>query len=772
MRKKTKTSLACAAALASSLLGAAASAHGQELPEPAKPAAGEETPRALLEKAAFAEEHERDLEKARKLYVRSSLGAQAAKDEKTAEEAAAGLARVLARMGSARAKPAPAGDGPSEAIEDRIYGVVQAACTTEAFPDSVRTDIELVGAAAVPFLERALAGERILRPRDARLVAKGVKSADDAVSFAAKPELAVRALAYIDTPEAATVLERGLRSPDPFVRVAIVRWVRADRHRAVLELAAKDPIEKVRAPAMEKLASVPDPALLPLLEPAARKGNKPALAWLYEHAPAKLVALAADESAASDARMYALEQMANMGNPPRAVTIEAALRAAETTKDPALAGVAFAAIAAHIVPSPAEVKEKRDVLGDEPLRARIETACLAWLDRWPLTTELPRVLFTAGGILTVKAIVTREDLAVVDVARCACVRPEDLGTAAELYRTIPENRPEIARSLLALLGNLVDRGAPAAEIRKGLDGLAGERRSRYLHEVVCRSNGPELVPAYRECLASKEAEVRQAALYRVAGLGDAAFLPDAIARLHDGDEQVRRYAMGALARLAPLDAARAAELLEEAILTAATNREDPLRATAGSAIQTLPPPAAAGLVERLWKKLEDAEVRTSMAHVLLSTPGPEALAALAARYREIPLPNQRAAALQCFERALYEPAIPLLGEALKDPDVDVRTAAVKAFKTFKEHREARAEFDAWQAGQKEARETVAELVKLLESKNAGVVMGAVQALAGLRAKSALPAIVKLIERKDWEGTDGDRQGLQKAITDAIAKIGG
>lgn len=137
--------------------------------------------------------------------------------------------------------------------------------------------------------------------------------------------------------------------------------------------------------------------------------------------------------------------------------------------------------------------------------------------------------------------------------------------------------------------------------------------------------------------------------------------------------------------------------------------------------------------------------------------GTEATAALAAHFREVTWAPARIEAIERFANELYEPAIPLLGEALKDNDGRVRAAAQSAFQAFKTQREAQAEFEAWQASSKEARATVEDLVKLLESSNHDVVVGAVQALGAIHARAALPAIVKLLDRKDL--SDHDRQDI-------------
>ena len=116
-----------------------------------------------------------------------------------------------------------------------------------------------------------------------------------------------------------------------------------------------------------------------------------------------------------------------------------------------------------------------------------------------------------------------------------------------------------------------------------------------------------------------------------------------------------------------------------------------------------------------------------------------------------------------FGNELYQPAVQVLGQALEDSDDRVRQAARAAFQKFKAQREAMEEFKAWMSTDKAARDSTAQLVALLENPNKDVVLGAVRSLATLKAKSALPALVKLLEKNDPD--------VKKAVQDAITKIG-
>jgi HEAT repeat protein len=112
---------------------------------------------------------------------------------------------------------------------------------------------------------------------------------------------------------------------------------------------------------------------------------------------------------------------------------------------------------------------------------------------------------------------------------------------------------------------------------------------------------------------------------------------------------------------------------------------------------------------------------------------------------------------------LYEPAIPLLGQALEDLDQDVREQARAAFHAFKEHREALEEFAAWTLGDRAARAQIDELIALLSSPDREVVLGAVNALGAVRGRAALPDLVRLLARDD--------EALRTAVHAAIERMG-
>jgi len=117
-----------------------------------------------------------------------------------------------------------------------------------------------------------------------------------------------------------------------------------------------------------------------------------------------------------------------------------------------------------------------------------------------------------------------------------------------------------------------------------------------------------------------------------------------------------------------------------------------------------------------------------------------------------------------IQSTLHEPGVPFLGEALRSKQAEIRLAAQGAFEALRAQREALEEFEVWIALTKEQRSTTQQLIELLDSRKREVVLGAVSSLGAIKATSALPALVRLLE--------GDDEELKRAIRDAIARIGG
>jgi hypothetical protein len=180
-------------------------------------------------------------------------------------------------------------------------------------------------------------------------------------------------------------------------------------------------------------------------------------------------------------------------------------------------------------------------------------------------------------------------------------------------------------------------------------------------------------------------------------------------------------------------------------------------------------PFATAFLDRLWATNPSQELRhRALGNYCQYQRGDGVLAKLSELYPSIePLGSSldiRALVLRRFGDNLYEPALELLGAALRDRDANVRAGAQGAFEAFRKHREAIEEYEAWRQASDDARETVAQLVALLASDNKDVVRGAVEALGAVKARTALPQLVALLGRDDAE--------LKAAVNKAIAAIGG
>jgi HEAT repeat protein len=179
-----------------------------------------------------------------------------------------------------------------------------------------------------------------------------------------------------------------------------------------------------------------------------------------------------------------------------------------------------------------------------------------------------------------------------------------------------------------------------------------------------------------------------------------------------------------------------------------------------------PQASAVALWREIWKDAAPG-ARSALLEVLVKNEFPaERDTLLVELYPQIEAlaPDLRNSALQRFGWGLVESALPILEREIRSPDGAVRAAAMEVANKFRLHREAVAEFEAWRKAVTVEEATIADLAKLLENKNRDVVLGAVKALAILRARPALPALVKLLEREDKE--------LQAAVKAAIDTIGG
>jgi HEAT repeat protein len=747
-------------------------AHSQTQTAPAT-----QTPRALLERGALAEEQQRDFAGAQKLYEQAEAAAKAAGDTKTAAEASAAKERVLARQGATTPGLARPDEALQEQLRQRALGLLSRLRTMN-HPSAARSSagglIDL-GPAIADVLEQALHGTGGL------------------TSDKASPYVAAAALAGMDNADADRRLVRAYDSPDPIVRKAVVGAATAPRFLELNLRAANDAVASIRTEATSMLLRSTDARAAPFVVNFARQGSGEAMVWLAKHEPERLVALAEDTNLKLEWRENALVHLKSASNAqltPLQVRLARLVRLnAATSKE--LAEAARSACEWAEAPEGAQ----RDAL-------------LADLEREWLAV----------------------DVVEFDIAAISILRHNGSKRTDDAYRAAFERRRSSGST--KGLGDLAYFGERLIERR--VDTAQFERWA------ALALAAPTSWPAVTMSSSSRTARFEEFVLERLAFASDAAQVSAWTAlwpRVPDTHRvaytsaflQLLRRLLDSDAEFAlPSDAAPLLRFaLEQSIQIGGRNplgevmsrfeRYDLLRILAASPRKTLDSEIARNVVElgkrnpqavvqalrgglaalaaqpslsndneyafswlfavtpqasavALWREIwKDAApgARSALLEVLVKNEFPaERDTLLVELYPQIEAlaPDLRNSALQRFGWGLVESALPILEREIRSPDGAVRAAAMEVANKFRLHREAVAEFEAWRKAVTVEEATIADLAKLLENKNRDVVLGAVKALAILRARPALPALVKLLEREDKE--------LQAAVKAAIDTIGG
>jgi HEAT repeat protein len=773
----TVTSLA----LAPFALAPLAAAQGSGSKTPPKPAPQQPaqqppkaaTPRELFERAAYAEEHEHDFEKALAGFAAAEEAAKKAGDAKLAAEARTAHARVLARQGKG-----PSRDAGTETVSvqaERLLAEGAQLPSDDARLARTIEDLRIFGRTVVPVLERVLteSDQGEIQLEEYRLERN--------------PDFASRVLQQLEVPEAIDALVRGLDSRDPLVRKAIVEHAFAPRNVPVWTKALNDPVPEIRKLAMLRVTQAKD-APRELVIAAARTGDERALAWLANNDPeAALALIERGEVRDPEQRAGILrnarwrkvtpELVSRVGVLRRGADVELVRGAAEeslvdlikTAKAPMPTDVADALIAqVEVESSPGLISLLERVQPPERV-FEVALTCIsaastpltddvdqAWAARlWEVARVTPDPVPTARWV-ELYAAARR----LGEVSRERPKRPNVLDTAVAGIKSTDEAK-DARRALLSWFQTL----GPAEHERH--EHALGELLSDLVKQMESeRQTGPVEPPdpAFLPWIAlvvADETPYRDRAWIAVELLDDPAWFERALDQFVKGPSQGATNCARSLAQSHP---EHAAAVLEARIRSTADGSRAP-DSKIVDAIGWLPPDRGLALAKKLLEKLRDEPTRAAVLWRLAHIPGAEATQLAQQLYATIPGSEGRLKAefIQRFANDLWEPAIPLLGGALRDSDKDVREAAQRVSALFKAHREALEEFEAWTQASRDARTSIDELRALLASDKREIVLGAVKALGVVKARTALPELVKLLGREDAE--------LRKAVQEAIDKIG-
>lgn len=735
--------------------------------------------RQAFEKAAFAEEHERDFEKAAKLYGAAAVAAQSSGDRALADDAKRALMRLEARLGKGTDTKASAQDVPI-AVQRRLFLLVkQLSLPKEGEHQMENKNYEAMnqltpfGAVAVPILERALNSETIEDPDD--------NSKSPTGGFRGSTHWAARTLVGMEAPEAAAALMRGLKSADPFVRTTVVSNAYAPRHRALLDEAVKEPT--LAGLAITRLSYAKDPDLGDLMKSAVLRddqGGPPAMRWLVRNRRDEAVAAAKGGKIRGETLKAGLEEIVgdaesnrvnSRGNiaPRSSVEIESKLpvliEIGEALEDPTRVLIL--------------IEQVNRLLGsssqfDPALKTRLEAIALRSLPeavKENSSETIMKLLGNIGGLPTARALLAStkgppDDTSYESIRRILSrVTGAQFLEAIEVVNTVASRyvdvrlRSQQLSNLYASLRSSAQAAEPA-DLAAGFTATPKESRATYLDRVVFQMEQLASTSVLLKVLEAGDETTRFLAAQKLAKYGsmtgEEGALAALVSALSDPSDQVRGIAANSLQAFGSFYQKRLDELVGRQV---EAHSADPSNELVWW-IRRLPSQDAMPLLEGLWKTAPSQH--GLILQVMLEVESDAANAFLVKHFDEIP-DSLRGAAIDRFGKAVYEPAIDVIGAQLSSRDDVVRMRAQTALEVFKKQREALEEFKRWKTGSAESRASIGELMKLLDSTNKDVVIGAVRALGAVRAQSALPALVKLLDRNDKE--------LKAAVDEAIKKIG-
>jgi len=756
-------------------------------------AAPQETARALIERGAYAEEHERNFDAALELYAKAAKAAADAGDAATATEANAARDRVLARQGKAPAQASPADE---QLVMRRALATVSSATEGAVDINQAAETIAIFGNRVVQWLEPMLVWtERIP-------VSSHFGSSFGPDYLTPNAPLAALALVRIATPEAKAALERGLASPDPTVRMAIIKSLNVFAHADMAKRMVLDPVPAVSSVAIELLAGSQDLGLTDVMDAAARKGSWQAMEWLVRKVPERVLAIAIDRGATVQSRSTALQQLRSGGRvSPKIENVRALLAIGLDGDEASLRFFALVALSEQVPnwsrPQDSALQEEAAKLITAQLEHELSPQLITAVNRSQsvptikaMTALIPKLVAQPDAVLlndfnvwlnnaqgeyppaTFDAWLAMYRALPIDFPRSPDDRNTDSSALAKIARQLGIAAATAPPDVIARSGRSLE-----GEARKLYDGVILARLRSETRKANSRGGGGwppagsidrAVLPLALELIATAgEGGAPTDAFAALIGIGDVQQIGVALDYIASREENMPAGPAQAVEELTKVDAKAAAVVFSahiESVLASAAPTKGQL--TTLGMLRVLPDESALAVIRTSLPKARSDDAKEVLFSVLINYVRiPAATAFIAEHYTEMPSAPRalRAAAITRFGRELYEPAINLLGSALKDTEEDVRRAAREASQAFKVQREALEEFAAWTSASKEARDSIAELSKLLESNNKDVVLGAIKALGAVKARTALPALVKLLERNDPE--------VKAAVQDAIAKIG-
>ncbi len=725
-------------------------ARGQD-PKPHLDARPDLTAMSLVEQAKKAEEQDRDFAKAIELYDRALEKAISSKNEDVIAQVKTFRAQAQARQAGIAPAVKPSDSDPMICrLAERLHNLEVFGPETEEIVEAYE-DISLLGAIAVPWLEKAIGA-----PYDLCNLNVG----------GGNPPLYVRALAQMSAPEGVAALEKLLSSPDPIVRRAVAHYASPDRHRAVLLKALKDPAEAVRDQAIERLSKGTDPKLFEVLSPFARSGNLAALGWMIEHRPDELLRIAASPNLLAAVRSNALESLKRSKNfRPDAAAIDALIAVAGSQTEYTVRNAAMDLLQKGVC----DTWKPLDPL----LAKRIEDAIRAAPDSFP-TRAAMSTLEAVGSASSLALLIERttaEDMSplVAPIGRIlGRSGPADFAAVVAAFAKAPvpvrgvqtnNGMGEwVHNSLRSCLEALARGELTSVEIAKGAKVLPPAARRIYLQSVVvgwleANTNTDAAIarlPKFesgfldllREMAASGEANFTTYAIRGLGASGDAKVLPELTATMATSD--LDGNTITAIRRLTAKDPQRIRTVLELLLGIKAYAPQNFCPAFQ-SIVDKPKSDELLEVVNALWTPQASERL---MALVTGAVPGPAGCEVLMKHYAELDASafDTRMRVIQRFGQDLFEPALDLIGGALRDPNERVRQTAGTVFERFKSEQQRVKDFNEWRNSDAQKQKTIGELIPLLDNANPDVVIGAVKALRALKARSCYPKLVLLLEK--------------------------